>query len=101
MKKLGVTGGIGAGKSYVCRLLADEYGLPVYDCDREVDCVLYVDAPGEMRIARVMERDGSSRSQVMARIQSQTEKGCPDYVVMNDGTDLHLQLQTVMNGILK
>ena len=35
MKKLGVTGGIGAGKSYVCRLLADEYGLPVYDCDRE------------------------------------------------------------------
>ena len=189
MKKLGVTGGIGAGKSYVCRLLADEYGLPVYDCDREakrlnnedpfirqrlvemvgpevycpdgtlnrsqlaayifghphhlaavnqlvhprvlahfrrwlslqhaplvvmesailhssgfdreMDYVLYVDAPEEMRIARVMERDGSSRSQVMARIQSQTEKGCPDYVVMNDGTDLHLQLQTVMNGILK
>ena len=189
MKKLGVTGGIGAGKSYVCRLLADEYGLPVYDCDREakrlnnedpfirqrlvemvgpevycpdgalnrsllasyifghphhlaavnqlvhprvlahfrrwlsvqhaplvvmesailhssgfdreMDYVLYVDAPEEMRIARVMERDGSSRSQVMARIQSQTEKGRPDYVVMNDGTDLHLQLQTVMNGILK
>ena len=69
--------------------------------DREMDYVLYVDAPEEMRIARVMERDGSSRSQVMARIQSQTEKGRPDYVVMNDGTDLHLQLQTVMNGILK
>lgn len=30
--KIGITGGIGSGKSYVCRLL-EAYGLTVYDCD--------------------------------------------------------------------
>ena len=30
--KIGITGGIGSGKSYVCRLLA-QYGIEVYDCD--------------------------------------------------------------------
>lgn len=28
-----VTGGIGSGKSYVCRLLTEQYGIRVYDCD--------------------------------------------------------------------
>lgn len=32
--KIGVTGGIGSGKSYVCRLLA-ERGIPIYNCDNE------------------------------------------------------------------
>ena len=31
--RIGVTGGIGSGKSYVCRLLAQRWQLPVYDCD--------------------------------------------------------------------
>ena len=30
--KIGITGGIGSGKSYVCRLL-EERGYAVYDCD--------------------------------------------------------------------
>lgn len=32
MKRIAVTGGIGSGKSYVCRLLS-ERGIRVYDCD--------------------------------------------------------------------
>lgn len=31
--KIGITGGIGSGKSYVCALLARK-GIEVYDCDR-------------------------------------------------------------------
>lgn len=31
--RLGVTGGIGCGKSFVCRLLERDFGVPVYDCD--------------------------------------------------------------------
>ncbi len=31
--KIGITGGIGSGKSYVCRLLSESYGITVYDCD--------------------------------------------------------------------
>lgn len=30
--KIGITGGIGSGKSYVCRIL-NAYGIEVYDCD--------------------------------------------------------------------
>ena len=32
--RLGVTGGIGSGKSVVCNLLR-LYGIPVFDADRE------------------------------------------------------------------
>lgn len=32
---LGITGGIGSGKSYLSHLLTEEYGIPVYDCDTE------------------------------------------------------------------
>lgn len=33
MKKIGITGGIGSGKSYVCKRLQAKYGIEVYDCD--------------------------------------------------------------------
>lgn len=32
MITLGITGGIGSGKSYVCRIIAT-MGIPIYDCD--------------------------------------------------------------------
>ena len=32
MVKVGITGGIGSGKSYVCKRL-EKYGITVYDCD--------------------------------------------------------------------
>ena len=34
MIKIGITGGIGAGKSYICNLLKQR-GIPVYNCDEE------------------------------------------------------------------
>ena len=33
MKKIGITGGIGSGKSYVCKRLQAKYDIKVYDCD--------------------------------------------------------------------
>lgn len=33
MTKVALTGGIGAGKSYVCRVLESRFGISVYDCD--------------------------------------------------------------------
>ena len=33
MRHIAITGGIGSGKSFVCRLLNEEYGISVYDCD--------------------------------------------------------------------
>ena len=33
--KIGITGGIGSGKSYVARLLSQQFGIPVYDSDSQ------------------------------------------------------------------
>lgn len=43
MIRLGITGGIGSGKSYVARLLA-QGGLPVYDTDTEAKRLMLSDA---------------------------------------------------------
>lgn len=48
--RIGVTGGIGSGKSTVCRLFA-ERGVPVYDCDREAKRLMDEDV--ELRAALV------------------------------------------------
>jgi len=50
MIRVGVTGGIGSGKSTVCRLFA-ERGAPVYDSDREAKRLMAEDA--ELRAALV------------------------------------------------
>ncbi len=159
MRRLGITGGIGSGKSFVCSILEETFGLPVYYCDAEakrlidadpdikeslknlvgkevydesgalnkpvlasylfdsdehvalanaivhpavrkdfrlwcagqtatlvcmesailyesgfdteVDEVLLIDAPLETRIARAMQRDSTTRDEVMARMQRQ------------------------------
>lgn len=39
MFKIGITGGIGSGKSYVCRMLAEK-GFAVYDCDTEAKRIM-------------------------------------------------------------
>lgn len=44
MKVIVVTGGIGSGKSQVCRILEEKYGIPVYEADRRAKC-LYSEIP--------------------------------------------------------
>ena len=40
MVKIGITGGIGSGKSYVCKRLAELYNIEVYDCDTEAKMLM-------------------------------------------------------------
>lgn len=35
MKVVGITGGIGAGKTYVSQQISERYGFPTYNCDTE------------------------------------------------------------------
>ena len=188
--KTGITGGIGSGKSYVCKLLA-ERGITVYDCDsaakrlmrtsadirqqltsligpdaylpvghstgqdewqlnkaavaqfllaseanahaidavvhpavfrdfeesglqwmesailfesginRLVDCVIAVTAPEEIRIQRIMLRDGISREKAkewMGRQWPQEEvRRRADFEIINDGTtDLNQQINLIL-----
>lgn len=55
----------------------------------EVDKVVMVYAPQEVRIARAMKRDGASREQILQRIRSQMDddekRKQADFVILNDG----------------
>lgn len=190
MIKLGVTGGIGSGKSYVCNILSSVFQIPIYNCDirariitlcdpdvvdalsalvpglynedgeldkkllsqylfaseeharevnaivhpavrrdlhewysrcsapivavesailyeshfdMEVDKVLFVDAPLELRVQRVISRDGLSEQEVLSRIAMQHADEAlrrADFVVMNDDTSpLIPQLQDIFSQI--
>ena len=187
---LGITGGIGSGKSYVSTLLREQLNVPVYDCDTEakrlmnedetiqwrlkelvgahvykngklqksilanylfsdqhhaqkvnaivhpvvkddfrkwaerqksdvvaiesailyesgfdsmVDKILLVDAPKELRLQRVMQRDSSTRQQIEVRINMQRPEGQrqkADYVIENEGIQQE-SLLLALQGILK
>jgi dephospho-CoA kinase len=175
--KIGITGGIGSGKSYVCKRLA-KHGIEVYDCDAAakrlirtspglqqqiirlvgsldkaamsrfllasesnqqamnaivhpavfrdfeqsgmqwmesailfesgadtlVNKVVVVTAPQEVRIQRVIERDGITREkalQWMARQWSQADvMARADYIIVNDGvTDIDKQIESLLEKI--
>lgn len=177
--KIGITGGIGSGKSYVCKRLA-LHGIEVYDCDaaakrlirtsptlqqqlvrligsldkadmsrfllaseenkqamnaiihpavfedfrqsgmlwmesaimyesgadRLVDKVVVVTAPEEVRIARVMQRDGISREkaqQWMDRQWTQEQvRQRADYEIVNDGkADIDQQIEQLLTVLEK
>lgn len=71
MKILTVTGGIGSGKSLVCRILHEKYGLPHYDSDARVKR-LYDDHPRllddieKMLVDSFRNEDGSFSSSALA-----------------------------------
>lgn len=173
--KIGITGGIGSGKSYVCQLLKAR-GIQVYDCDqaakriirtspdvrqqlhqligslekadiaryllqsdahahqidaivhpavfrdflasglqwmesailfesginRLVDRVVVVTAPQELRIQRIMQRDGITRQRALQWMQRQWSQDelCrrADHIIVNDGhADLHTQIEQLVN----
>lgn len=175
--KIGITGGIGSGKSYVCKRL-QQHGIMVYDCDaaakrlirtspdlqqqiiglvgsldkaamsrfllasdanqqamnaiihpavfhdfetsgmqwmesailyesginKLVDRVIVVTAPLEIRIQRVMQRDGITRENVeqwMQRQWSQEEvRKRADYEIVNDGiADIDAQIDIILEKI--
>lgn len=184
--RIGITGGIGSGKSYVCRLL-EERGISVYDCDSHakrlmaeqedvrrqitsligpdayiqnspstlnkavvarflmsspenahaledivhpaviddylrsgiawvesailfesglnnfVDRVVVVTAPEEVRIVRVMERDGITREKALEWIHRQLPQDYlvarAHFVIVNDGyTPLQPQLEEILSA---
>lgn len=185
MRRVAITGGIGSGKSFVCRMLA-EHGIEIYDCDaaakrlmrssselrarltglvgsnlydgerlnkpvmaqfllssdenqravnaivhpavgedflrsgmkwmecailfesgfdKLVDYKICVVAPLEIRLQRIMQRDGLTRQKAMEWIskqmpQEEVSSKC-DFVIVNDGVaDLQQQIEN-LNNIIK
>ena len=69
-------------------------------CDLTI-CVL---APADVRIRRLMQRDGRSESELRARVQAQPDdtfyRAHADAVIVNDGTATKEQLRARVNDIL-
>lgn len=177
--KIGIAGGIGSGKSYVCRRL-EARGITVYDCDAAakrlirtspqlqqqltdligsidkaamsrfllaskenaqaindiihpavfqdfldsgmewmesaimyesgiyqlVDKVVVVTAPEELRIQRIMQRDGISREKALQWIHRQWPqeqvKALADYEIVNDGiADIDSQIDLLLHRLFQ
>ena len=183
--KIGITGGIGSGKSFVCRLLS-KYGIQVYDCDqaakrlmrtspllkeqltqligpeaydtsgqlnkaaiahylldsqehtlainaivhpavfrdfeesglnwmesailfesginRLVDRVIVVTAPEQVRISRIIQRDGitpeKAKEWISCQWPQEEVRKRADYEIVNDGlTDLNQQIENIINSL--
>ena len=75
----------GKGIVFVETAILTESGL-----DRMVDQAWVVTAPAEVRIERVMKRNGMSRGEVEARIRNQSDrlpKGILIHTIFNDGSE--------------
>lgn len=57
MVKIGITGGIGSGKSYVSRLLAEHYGIPVYNTDSEAKRLMLSDEGIRRRLTALLGKE--------------------------------------------
>ena len=55
--RLGITGGIGSGKSYVARLLAKHFAIPVYDSDREARRLMVASEDIRRGLVRLIGRE--------------------------------------------
>lgn len=71
MVKIGITGGIGSGKSYVSRLLTEHYGIPVYNTDSEAKRLMLSDEGIRRRLTalfgkEVYKSDGTLNKPLLA-----------------------------------
>jgi dephospho-CoA kinase len=75
--------------------------------DRHLGAVAVVDAPLEVRLARVAARDGLTREQVLDRMQHQlppeTLRRLADFLIENDGDlgHLHTQVDVLYEAVLR
>ena len=93
MTVLVVTGGIGSGKSLVCRLLHQKYGVPVYDADAKAKEIYgkypaVVDMMEEVLGKSLRDCDGNFMPRALAD------------VIFNDGSALQ-EVEKILFPVLK
>ena len=64
--KIAITGGIGSGKSYVCRIL-EKQGIRVYDCDAEAKRLMRSDADLQAGLKRLVGEEVYSAEGILQK----------------------------------
>lgn len=54
MRTIGITGGIGSGKSYICRLITGYFDIPVFNCDMEARRLMLTDTALQQRLSAIV-----------------------------------------------
>jgi dephospho-CoA kinase len=71
----------------------------------QYDATILVTAPVELRLQRVVARDGLSIQEIEKRIQTQwpdeQKKICADFIIENDGRAMLKQIEAILNRLLK
>lgn len=86
LPRIAITGGIGSGKSYVCKLLADR-GIKVYDCDAAAKRIMATDTALQANLNAVVGEevfiDGILQKPILAKflLASETNKQAINDVV--------------------
>lgn len=85
--RIAITGGIGSGKSYVCRLLA-ERGIEIYDCDAAAKRLMHNDAKLQSELTALIgpgtyNADGQLNKPMVAQflLSNETNKQAVNAVV--------------------
>lgn len=80
MKHIAITGGIGSGKSFVCRKLAD-YGIEVYDCDSAAKHLWATDETLQQKLREIVGDGVYINNVLQKRVLAQ-------YLLESDGNKL-------------
>ena len=70
MVKIGITGGIGSGKSYVSRLLTEHYGIPVYNTDSEAKRLMLSDEGIRRRLTALLGKEVYKSDGTLNKLES-------------------------------
>lgn len=89
---IGITGGIGSGKSVVARILR-AYGYPVYDCDQRAKQIMDTDLS-------IISKIASNVSQSAINGDGTINRGALAEVVFNDANKLKI-LNSIVHGAVK
>ena len=105
--KIAITGGIGSGKSYVCKKLG-EHGITVYDCDKEAKRLMLSSEEIRHGLTKLIGKqayvDGKPNKPVLAQflLQSEHNKQLVNAIVHPEvaGDFLHSEKQWLESAIL-
>lgn len=61
MKKVGITGGIGSGKSFVCKIF-ETFGIPIYDADSYAKKIMITDLAVKSQIRDLLGNEAYYRN---------------------------------------
>ncbi|MCH5168208.1 MAG: dephospho-CoA kinase [Prevotellaceae bacterium] len=86
-RKIGITGGIGSGKSFVSAILMEDFGIPVYDCDSAAKRIIAADAEIQRCLKELVNRGSAFGKELMQqelKQQELTRKRLAEYLFKNE-----------------